>query len=157
MKTLIIRHKKENLKKCSLRHLERDSSLIFKSYPTDQISFEGYLHLKVDAPTLSFADCNYRLLLIDATWRLAAKMEQVLSLPTHGRSLPRSLQTAYPRRQDQENGLASVEALYVAHLILGRPYEHLLNYYYWKEPFLAKNHAVLVDLIHAKTTCKFSE
>lgn len=154
MKTLIIRHRKENLKKCSLRQLESDPNLIFKRYPTDSVETEGYLLLKVDAPQLTAADAAHGLLLLDATWRLAAKMEKVLALPVLARSLPRDLQTAYPRRQDEEHGLATVEALYVAHLILGKPYAHLLDHYHWKIPFLEKNHALLLKLLHANAASR---
>ncbi|MCH9609420.1 MAG: hypothetical protein S4CHLAM45_05610 [Chlamydiales bacterium] len=151
MKSIIIRHRKENLKKCSLRHLEEDPSLHFLRYPLQKPpSFEGYLLLKVDAPVLTSEDRDFGLLLLDGTWRLAKKMDDSLSLPLTPRSLPSTIKTAYPRKQDVAGGLASIEALYVAHLILGRPYEHLLDYYYWKEPFLEKNHTSLLNLSHAK-------
>jgi pre-rRNA-processing protein TSR3 len=59
---------------------------------------------------------------------------------------PRSLQgwrTAYPRTSklgtDPDNGLASVEALYLAYHILGRPTEGLLDHYLWAEAFLEAN------------------
>ena len=58
----------------------------------------------------------------------------------------RSLQgyrTAYPRVSklgtDPDNGLASVEALYLAYHILGRPTEGLLDHYRWGEEFLRLN------------------
>ncbi len=51
--------------------------------------------------------------------------------------------TAYPRRSkwypDPAEGLASVEALYVAYRILGRPLEGLLEHYRWAEQFLKLN------------------
>jgi len=59
---------------------------------------------------------------------------------------PRSLhgfRTAYPRVSkhgtDPENGLASVEALFVAHHLLGRPTDGLLDHYRWAEEFLQLN------------------
>jgi pre-rRNA-processing protein TSR3 len=59
---------------------------------------------------------------------------------------PRSLRgyrTAYPRVSkpgtDPDNGLASVEALFVAYHILGRPTEGLLDHYRWAEEFLRLN------------------
>ena len=59
------------------------------------------------------------------------------------RSLPGHFVTAYPRKQedcpDPERGLASVEALYIAHQILGHDTEGLLEHYHWKEKFLEKN------------------
>ena len=53
-------------------------------------------------------------------------------------------QTAYPRRSkrgtDPENGLASIEALFVAYYLLGRPTDELLQHYRWAEDFLRLNH-----------------
>jgi pre-rRNA-processing protein TSR3 len=59
------------------------------------------------------------------------------------RSLPKGFQTAYPRRQldcpDPSQGLASIEALYIAFFLLGRECDFLLDGYYWKELFLQRN------------------
>ena len=71
------------------------------------------------------------------------KMEENLpflaTLPK--RSLPKCIKTAYPRKQSDcsnpERGLASIEAIYVAHLLLGRNVEGLLGNYYWKKEFLS--------------------
>ena len=59
---------------------------------------------------------------------------------------PRSLggwQTAYPRVSklgtDPDNGLASIEALYLAYHILGRPTDGLLDHYRWAQGFLEAN------------------
>jgi len=88
---------------------------------------------------LSLADASYNLLLVDATWRYADVMLKKLpeNLPT--RSLPPHFVTAYPRRQEVEGGLASVEALYLAHQILGRETEGLLDNYHWRHEFLLQN------------------
>jgi ribosome biogenesis protein Tsr3 len=40
---------------------------------------------------------------------------------------------------DPDNGLASVEALYLAYHILGRPTDGLLDQYHWGEEFLRLN------------------
>ena len=59
---------------------------------------------------------------------------------------PRSLRgwrTAYPRVSkrgtDPDNGLASVEALFAAYHLLGRPTAGLLDHYRWAAQFLAAN------------------
>jgi pre-rRNA-processing protein TSR3 len=59
---------------------------------------------------------------------------------------PRSLRgfrTAYPRVSktfpDPAHGLATVEALFLAHHILGRPTAGLLDHYRWAAEFLAAN------------------
>lgn len=150
MKTIILRHRKENLKKCSLQGLETHSDLIFYSYPINPPPLiTNYILLSLDAPPLTREVKEYGLLLIDATWNYAEVMERSLELPLLRRSLPPSLRTAYPRKQtgckDPMRGLATVEALYSAYLILGKNGEGLLDHYYWKEQFLEKNQALLRD------------
>jgi pre-rRNA-processing protein TSR3 len=55
------------------------------------------------------------------------------------RSLPK-MPTAYPRRNDEgldpPEGLASVEALYLALKLLGHDDPSLLSQYHWREVFL---------------------
>ena len=144
--TLIYRHKKENLKKCSLRGLEEREDIQFYTYPKNVLpSLSSYILLTLDAPPLSKEDAQYGLFLIDGTWRHADVMYKQLVKPHLfiTRSLPKELRTAYPRRQDDcldpERGLASVEALFAAYSILGRDPKGLLDFYYWKKDFLQKN------------------
>jgi pre-rRNA-processing protein TSR3 len=144
VKTLILRHRRENLRKCSLRDLETHPDLAFYTYPNHPLpDLTGYLLLEVGAPPLTEADKGYGLLLIDATWKLAEPMRKSIGQPILGRSLPAGFKTAYPRKQtgcpDPESGLASVEALYLAHKILHRSTAGLLDHYYWKEKFLEIN------------------
>jgi pre-rRNA-processing protein TSR3 len=144
MTTVILRHRRENLKKCSLRGLEGRSGLLFFTYPVDQLpDFSHFLLLKVGAPLLTLADSDRGLFLIDGTWRLAQVMEKQLPWKLEARSLPGSYKTAYPRRQtdcpDPASGLSSREALYLANLLLGRSTDHLLDGYHWKDHFLKLN------------------
>jgi pre-rRNA-processing protein TSR3 len=144
MTTVILRHRRENLKKCSLRGLEGRSGLLFFTYPVDQLpDFSHFLLLKVGAPLLTLADSDRGLFLIDGTWRLAQVMEKQLPWKLEARSLPGSNKTAYPRRQtdcpDPASGLSSREALYLANLLLGRSTDHLLDGYHWKDHFLKLN------------------
>lgn len=147
--TIILRHRKENLKKCSLRGLESRTDLNFLTYPKDPLpDLSQYIMLDFDGPPLTPDDAHLGLFLIDATWRLSEKMARVHAehLPPIRRSLPKTLLTAYPRRQDDcadpARGLATVEALYAAHHILKRPQtETLLDGYHWAEQFLAQNPA----------------
>jgi rRNA small subunit aminocarboxypropyltransferase len=141
--TIVWRHRKENLKKCSLRGLEGRSDFLFLSYPNEELpNLDHYLLLTIEAPELSIEDCQAGLLLLDGTWRYAEKMASRLShLPQEQRrSLPSWLTTAYPRRQegciDPGRGLASIEALYAAYLALGRPTDGLLDRYTWRDQFL---------------------
>ncbi len=148
--TLILRHRRENLKKCSLSGLETVDGLRFFRYPEAELPpLDSYLILSLEGPILSQDDSHLGLLLIDATWRYAKTM--LRSLPPFGphqlRSLPSHFRTAYPRRQpdcdEPERGLASVEALYIAHKLMGRPTDGLLNHYYWADQFLDKNSSFL--------------
>lgn len=160
--TLILRHRKENRSKCTLTPLEDRDDLHFLVYPRDlaTLSFPstGTLVLVMGAPELPIARAPAPLLLIDGTWRYAKTMWTQVQRHHRGPFLQYSLPrcwTAYPRRQteceDPEAGLASIEALYVAHACLGRPTEGLLDHYHWKEEFLSKNQALFerIATVHA--------
>lgn len=143
--TVILRHTRENLKKCSLRGLEKRNDFLFFTYPKDPLPpLPNYVLLTVEAPVLTLDDKMKGLFFIDATWRLAEKMEKHVMdrYPFEKRSLPPTFRTAYPRKQtgcpDPERGLATLEAIYIAYLITGRPTEGLLDDYHWKELFLDK-------------------
>ena len=144
--TLILRHRKENLKKCTLRGLEQRSDCLFFTYPQDLMpSLSHYFLLTLDAPVLSPEDQHLGIFLIDGTWNYADKMERHLPQPHlfQKRSLPSYLLTAYPRKQtgciDPLRGLASIEALFAAYTLLGRNTEGLLDHFYWKERFQELN------------------
>ena len=68
---------------------------------------------------------------------MIARFEEVPPRSLHG------YRTAYPRVSklgtDPDNGLASVEALFLAYWILGRPTEGLLDHYHWAAEFLHIN------------------
>jgi pre-rRNA-processing protein TSR3 len=146
-KNLILRHRKENLKKCSLEGLCGRADTLFLTYPKESLpSLAGYCLLNLDAPPLSDQDAHLGIFLIDATWIYAEKMvrfamDQEPNLIQ--RSIPAGWRTAYPRKQsgcsDPNAGLASIEALWIACQILGRPDDSLLDHYYWKESFLFLN------------------
>lgn len=145
--TYILRHRRENLKKCSLRGLETHADLRFFSYPDTQLpDLSSYLLLALDGPPLAAEDATHGLFLLDATWRHAETMRRFVDrhCRMQTRSLPKHLRTAYPRRQEDcphpEQGLASVEALYAAYLILGRDPSGLLDFYHWKDEFLKINY-----------------
>ncbi|MBF8263479.1 MAG: hypothetical protein HW387_1144 [Parachlamydiales bacterium] len=137
--TIILRHRRENLKKCSLRGLELRTDLRFFTYPlVSWPDLTHYLLLEVGAPPLTEQDAHRGIFIIDATWRLAALMRRQCP-PIQSRSLPTHFRTAYPRRQtgclDPDQGLASVEALFLSHLLLRRKTDGLLDHYHWKNEF----------------------
>ncbi len=142
--TIIIRHRKENLKKCSLNGLEKDKNFNFYTYPKDILpDLSGYILLKMDAPILTLDDHQKSLLLIDSTWKYLEKILKIIPKNIEFRSLPKNFISAYPRKQtmcpDPKYGLASIEALYLAYMITNRSTKNLLDSYFWKEKFLKIN------------------
>lgn len=140
--TIIVVHRRENRKKCSVEPLRERGEFIFWTYPDDgPESLDGYVRLGIGGPILCDADRHSGLLVIDGTWRLAERMEKKYSrLPV--RSLP-SCQTAYPRVSkvfdDPTAGLATIEAIFLAYHLLGRDTSTLLDHYCWRDEFLRKN------------------
>jgi pre-rRNA-processing protein TSR3 len=140
--TLIVRHPRENPRKCSVLPLRGRPDLVFLGYPLRQRPLlEGYVRLAAEGPPLAAEDAGRGLLLLDGSWRWAGEMTRAfLDVP------PRSLhgyRTAYPRASklgtDPDNGLASVEALFLAYHLLGRPTAGLLDHYRWKDEFARLN------------------
>jgi pre-rRNA-processing protein TSR3 len=140
--TIVVRHPRENPRKCSILPLRGRPNFLFFNYPVrEPLDLTGYLRLAADGPELSAADHEAGILLLDGSWRWAAAMNRAfVSVP------PRSLhgwKTAYPRVSklgtDPEHGLASIEALYAAYSILGRPTEGLLDHYDRAAEFLRIN------------------
>lgn len=140
--TIIVRHSHENPRKCSVLPLRGRADLVFLNYPvTQRPTLQGYVRLAAEGPPLSAADAAAGILLLDGSWRWAASMNRdFLDVP------PRSLQgyrTAYPRTSklgtDPDNGLASVEALFLAYHLLGSDTTGLLDHYRWAEEFLRLN------------------
>jgi pre-rRNA-processing protein TSR3 len=140
--TIIVRHPKENPKKCSVLPLKGRPDVRFVGYPVSRMpALAGYIRLAADGPSLSADDCDCGILLLDGSWRWTDAM-----IATFAHVPPRSLtgyRTAYPRVSklgtDPDNGLASIEALYLAYHILGRPTDGLLDAYRWAAEFLALN------------------
>jgi pre-rRNA-processing protein TSR3 len=140
--TVIVRHPNENPRKCSVLPLRGRPDLVFLTHPvTNRPPLENYVRLSAEGPALGPADAGCGLLLLDGSWRWAGAMTRdFLDVP------PRSLsgfRTAYPRVSklgtDPDNGLASVEALFLAYHLLGRPTAGLLDHYRWAEEFLRAN------------------
>ena len=136
----VIRHPKERRSKCSLRPLEARAEMTFhRARPDWLFDVSGFTILALGAPEMSPADAGRPLLLLDSTWRLLPQLEACL----HGQAIRRTLPavpTAYPRvsklTNDPTRGLASVEALYLAKLMLGERDDTLLEDYYWAEAFM---------------------
>jgi predicted metal-dependent hydrolase/ribosome biogenesis protein Tsr3 len=140
--TIIVRHTHENPKKCSVVPLRGRPDVVFLTYPVkERPSLEDYVRLAAEGPPLSAEDADKGILLLDGSWRWAAAMTRDFQ-DVPARSLS-GWQTAYPRVSrlgtDPDNGLASIEAMYVAYHLLGRPTHGLLDHYHWAETFLHTN------------------
>ncbi len=142
--TIILRHRRENKKKCTLSPLHSSSDFLFFDYPLKRElpDLTLYFVLDMEGPQLTAKDAHLGVCIIDGTWKLAKKMSEVLP-PMQKRSLPKEIITAYPRKQtdclDPQRGLASIEALYCAYRLMGKDSMHLLEQYHWKLEFLEKN------------------
>jgi pre-rRNA-processing protein TSR3 len=140
--TIIVRHPKENPRKCSVLPLRGRDDIVFLTYPVaEPPSFAGYVRLADEGPELTVADARCGLLFLDGSWNWARKMSPAFA-PVPPRSL-HGYRTAYPRVSkqgtDPHHGLATVEALFIAYRILGRPTAGLLRHYRWAEEFLQLN------------------
>lgn len=140
--TVIVVHPKERRSKCSVEPLRSRRDFAFFRFPNPvTVPLDGYIRLGLGGPELSAADSSAGLLVLDGTWKLAAKMEPAYQdIPV--RTLPET-QTAYPRTSrvfhDPVGGLATVEAVYTALRIMRRPVEGILDDYHWKSEFLTAN------------------
>ena len=140
--TVIVVHPRERRSKCSVEPLRDRDGFVFCTFPHPvPIDLTGYVRLGIGGPVLSDADAHRGLLLLDGTWRLAARMEPFYQ-HIEVRSLP-VVQTAYPRKSevyaDPSEGLATIEALYAALRLLNRDTTGLLDSYHWREQFLSFN------------------
>src|SRR6202011_3398829 len=85
--TIIVRHPKENPRKCSILPLRGRPDLLFLHHPVkERPALDGYIRLAAEGPALSAADADRGVLLLDGSWRRAeAMMRSFLDVP------PRSL------------------------------------------------------------------
>ena len=140
---LIVVRRGEDPAKCTVRPLRGTPGLEFMPYPLrHKPDLSRHLLLAPEAPPLTAADAGRPLLLLDASWRHAAKMRKAVE-PVEARSIPPGWTTAYPRRskthEDPDAGLATVEALYAALCTLGCRDDSLLRFYFWRDAFLDLN------------------
>jgi len=137
----VIRHPKERRSKCSLTPFEgRGDFTFYRARPGWTFDVSHFTVLALGAPEMSTADAGRPLLLLDSTWRLLPQLEACLVGQGERRTLP-AVPTAYPRISKISNnpmgGLASIEALYLAKLLIGERDDSLLASYHWRKVFLA--------------------
>jgi len=140
---LILRDPRESPKKCSLTPLRGRPGVRFVNWKLVlALPTAGRFLLHHEGEELSPADAELGILLVDSSWRRLPQMLRALDGDPPRRCLPQ-LATAYPRKSsnfdDPEVGLASIEALFAATCLLGRPQPDLLDGYRWRDEFLAAN------------------
>ncbi|MBL8857860.1 MAG: hypothetical protein JNL28_05080 [Planctomycetes bacterium] len=140
---LILRDPRESLQKCSLTPLRGMAGIEFVTYEGGRRLDAGRrILLHPDGSDFTAADRGKPLLLIDCAWRKLPKLLATVDGELEHRRLPQ-LETAYPRRSkqdtDPDQGLASVEALYAALVLLGEVHPELLASYHWRDAFLRQN------------------
>lgn len=144
--TIIVVHPREKRSKCTVEPLRGREEFEFWTFPDrKRKKLDGYVRLGIGGEMLSEADAESGLLVLDGTWKLAEKMEPFFrDVPV--RSLP-PWRTAYPRTSklfaDPSAGLATIEAIYAAHTILGRDTSSLLDSYYWADQFAELNRSLM--------------
>lgn len=157
----VIQDYKENRRKCTVQPLlgSKGLEVLRLGIPVPGEELLGVppgILLEVDAPRLRLEDAGYleaggRFILLDATWirleSLGCRLDLAGASDLQRRSLPADFQTAYPRHskvfKDPVGGLASVEAMFVATVILGVARVDFLRQYRWSGEFLEFNREVL--------------
>ena len=140
--TIILVHPREKRSKCSVEPLRGDERFLFRKFPEPiPEPLDNYFRLGFGGPVISEADADLGLLVLDGTWKLAGRMENVYH-DVSIRSLP-ECKTAYPRTSklydDPLGGLATIEAVYLAYQLLGRSTDGLLDSYRWADEFIKIN------------------
>jgi pre-rRNA-processing protein TSR3 len=147
---ILLRLDKEDPKKCSLTPLRRREDLPIRWIRFrigDEVEVGEVTLLHPEGEELSPADAGRPLLLVDSSWRDLPRVLRGVRGEVHRRRLPAGLRTAYPRRSstfaDPDTGLASVEALHAACVLLGARDDSLLDGYHWREQWLDANRGLL--------------
>jgi pre-rRNA-processing protein TSR3 len=140
---LILRDPRESARKCSLTPLRGVPGVRFVAYRKGlELAAPGRVLLHPGGDPIGPEDHGRPLLVVDCAWRHLDELLCCVRGEPVRRALP-ELRTAYPRRSrlfpDPASGLASIEALYAALALLGRPRPELLAGYHWGSEFLAAN------------------
>lgn len=149
MRYEILMDARENPRKCSILPLKDREDFHIRYFHGGKpiAAFQSQLLLHVDGEDLSEWKGEVESLgLIDCNWKKVEPAMQLLAKPLPRLvKIPNSFVTAYPRRNkqglDPEEGLATIEALFIAAAFLGIWDETLFEKYYFKDEFLKRNEA----------------
>jgi pre-rRNA-processing protein TSR3 len=147
----VLMDKRENPRKCTIHPIKDRADFYVRYFSKNRpiAAFGADCLLHVDGEDLSEIDTSglKSLGLIDCTWKkVAPTMQRVAQpLPKLVR-IPEGFVTAYPRRnaegKDPDEGLATIEALFIAAAFLGFWDETLLEKYYFGSEFIKINDAL---------------
>ncbi len=140
---LILRDPRESKRKCSLTPIAGLAGVrVVEYHGRRRLDAGERVFLSPEGEELSEKDRGRGLFLVDCAWRKVGALLATVDGVLHPRRLSR-LSTAYPRKSktfaDPAQGLASIEALFAATVILGEPRPDLLEGYRWRAEFLDAN------------------
>jgi pre-rRNA-processing protein TSR3 len=144
----ILMDRHENPRKCTIlpQKARTDFTIRYFAGPRPIPSFQADCLLHIDGEDLAHVERGscHSVALIDCNWKKVegALKKVVRPLPRLVR-IPEGFETAYPRRnkegRDPEQGLATIEALFIAATFLGQWDETILDKYHFAREFLARN------------------
>jgi len=164
MKIIILKDYKESPKRCSIIWLRGKKGFEFLDRRKfDEYDFSGFTLLHPDGEPVTKIKKNEKILLVDSNWRKARRMYNRLALKynlnsfTSSRNGKRSgvfhklkkiridgFKSAYPwKRGRPDNGLCSIEVLWVLSLLAGKRDDSLFGNYKWKKEFLGLNKDII--------------
>lgn len=147
----ILMDRNENPRKCTILPQKGRPDFHIRTFAGPRVipAFAASLLLHIDGDGLDRLreEKHDSVALIDCNWKKVAGALQKVErpLPRLAR-IPEGFETAYPRRnaegKDPANGLATIEALFIAAAFLGTWDETLLDKYHFKSAFLERNQAL---------------
>ncbi|MBI3818373.1 MAG: hypothetical protein HY286_06765 [Planctomycetes bacterium] len=141
---LIIRDARESTRKCSIAAIQGMPNITFRGWRRDHtIALPPHVLLCPGAPPLASEDGGLPLLLVDSSWRHLPQLMRDVRGTFALRSIPAGFASAYPRKSrvfnDPDDGLATVEALFIALAVLGEWRDDILEHYHFKSEFMKIN------------------
>lgn len=144
----------ERPQKCSILPLEGRPDFTIRRFdrgrPIARLQADILLH--IDGEPLDQIDTSgiASIACVDCHWRRCSGIVRLIEAPLPRLArIPPGFKTAYPRRnkddQDPVDGLATIEAVFIAAAFCGVRDPSLLARYHWRDDFLAINQAVFAQ------------
>ncbi len=159
MKITILKDFKESPKRCSILWLRgKDGFEFLDRKKFDEYDFSGMVLLRPDGEPAGKLGKDEKILLVDSNWRKAKKMyhrleekyDNLKKISING------FVSAYPWKKGRpENGLCSIETLWVLKLLAGERDDSLFQNYKWKDRFFEVNEVEIANILSCKFHHKF--